>query len=141
MKVVIAGARSRYESADHKLVNDLITGLVDMYPQLYIVTTGIDKGVGKIVKDRLVKGKGEPVEAECITYECRVFSDSMARPLYAEFMRAKAQSLFAVGEEFHLFMDREQKGMMAELLQMVKDNLLPHSVYLIGEQTGPKLIK
>lgn len=142
MRVVIVGARLRSESEDFTLVNSLIDELKKMYPGLFIVTTACDRGVGKIVKNRLIPvDPNKPPIIPFLEVAYRIWGEDMPKAVYANIYLTRNPALLALGEEFHIFVDKDKRGVMQDLLERVQDAGLPYSVYQPNEITGPKLLK
>ena len=142
MKVVIVGARLRSEPGDQELVSNLIDELRNMYGrQLFLITSGSDRGVGKVVRNKcLPDGNAKPVINFCdITY--RVYADDLPKAVFAQLFITSHYALVEAGEEFHLFMDKDTRGHMTHLLQLINEAGLPVSVYALDEKCGPKLLR
>lgn len=158
MNVCIVGARRRSESQDEKLVNDLIDQLLIKYPQLKVISTSCDRGVGKIVKSKClpedpeaqqeqpverskrephkpVKAKFDFVEISVRTY---LAGPELTKSEFASLFIARNATLNELGDEFHLFTEQEPRGMMADLLQRVRQRGAPCAVYRPGER-DPKM--
>lgn len=143
MNVVIVGARLRSEQEDSKLVNDLVDGLHKMYSDLFIVTTACDRGVGKIIKNRLTMpphSLSKP-ELHFLEIQYKIYAEDRPKAFYAKTYITRNYALRAIGEEFHLFMDGEQRGHMQHLLDLIQEEKLPYSLYQPGEECEPKLRK
>lgn len=143
MKVVIGGARFRSEAQDLDLVNELIDQLKDMYPPLQVMTTSCERGVGKIVKNRLMPKDSPTGETEIPVFsevKITAYGKNINKHDYSTLFRARNHMLLAWGEEFHIFLDNT-KSAMTELVEMVREAGLPLSVYYYGEITEPKLHK
>jgi hypothetical protein len=145
MRVVIMGERQRSELADFKLVNDLIDALKEKYPLLWIVTASTDRGVGKLVINRLLKyckSAQDPPEVTYTDFAVKIRSiGTLPKGDYSRQYYARNASLVDIGEEFHLFMDQDDHGYMLDLLKRVREAGLPHSTYYPQEKCGPKMVK
>jgi hypothetical protein len=142
MKVVIVGARLRSEPGDSDLVNKLIDGLVTIYGrQLFLITAGTDRGIGKIVRNRCLPfGNAKPV-INFLDVAYRVYADDLPKWVFADLYLSRNHSLLAAGEEFHLFMDKDTRGHMTHLLGLVEDAGLPVSVYQLDGNREPKYLR
>lgn len=155
MKVVIVGARRRSEAQDEKLVNDLLDQLIQKYPQLRVVSTSCDRGVGKIVKSKCLpesvieteRIKGEiprSVKATFpfveVTVRTYLPAEELTKSEFASLFIARNALLNEIGDEFHLFTEQEPRGMMADLLSRVRQRGAPCAVYRPGEQVPKEAI-
>ena len=144
MNVVIVGARLRSEQEDTKIVNELVDGLKEMYADnLFIITTACDRGVGKIIKNRLTMPPftlAEP-EIEFLEIQYKIYAKDRPKAFYAKTYITRNFALRAAGEEFHIFLDDEKRGHMQHLLDLIQEENLPYSLYNPGEVCGPKLRK
>lgn len=144
MNVVIAGAWNRDEREDQVVVNKLLDVLKEKYAGgLVVFTTGSDRGVGKIIKNRLMpKNQNEQSgEIDFVDLMMKIYLKDPSKADLIKIWRARNASLVEIGEEFHIFMDRDKRGNMADLLSRVTELGLPHSTYYPGVDTEPKLIK
>lgn len=142
MNVVIVGARFRNEQSDIKLVNDLIDGLKAMYPNLFIITTGVDRGIGKLIKNRLMPPTpSEEPEVHFLDITYRIFAKDRPKAFYAKLYLSRNKALVDAGEEFHVLTDGEKVGHTQDLIELVTEAGLPLSIYWPNEQTGPKLLR
>jgi hypothetical protein len=142
MKVVVMGAWNRDEVADIQLVGQLLDSLVVRYgDQLIIVTAGCDRGVGKLVKNRAMpQNKGaEQGEFAFIEVSTRIFIQDASKSTLAGIFIARNATLVELGEEFHLFLGRESKGAMQDLVERVERSGIPFALYQYREKTGPKV--
>lgn len=139
MNVVIAGARSRSEQQDMKLIHTLLEALQQKYPKLMVITTACDRGIGKLVKNRCMPEElgGKP-RINFAEISSRIYVDDMSSTDFAVIFNAKNRALVAAGEEFHLFMGHNEKGVMYDLYQEVVEKGLPCAKYMPDEKTGPK---
>lgn len=143
MRVVIVGERLRSVSTDDATVFQLIDGLKGIYSDLCIVSTGCDRGIGKTIKNRMMP-KEENIrttEVDFIEVAFRIYASDRPKAWYAKQYQARNQALLALGDEFHIFLDKSTHGAMYDLWQLVVDAGLPCSVYLPNEVTGPKLLR
>ena len=141
MRVVIIGGRERREGEDYKLVNDLLDSLKQQYPVLLIVTAGCDRGVGKIINNRLMpKIKGGPPEVNYVEYSMRptVNRDLPKHEMSCLFI-ARNASLIELGDEFHLFVEQRQMGVIEDLRQRCVIAGKPHAVYKLGVDVPVKV--
>ena len=143
MKVVIVGAWNRPEKDDAPLVNELMTALAKLYPDLKIITGGCDRGVGKIVKNRCCPADRK-TQQEFDWLECniRIFYDHPNKSVLAQIWAARNAFFAEMGEEFHIFMDAphgQGGGAMQDLLDRVMAANLPYSLYYPGKDLKPKL--
>lgn len=142
MKVVIVGAWNRSELEDDGLVNELLDELGRVYPDLFIVTTGCDRGIGKLVKNRCMpKQRGVKGEFDFVEIAVRIYADSPSKASLAHIWQARNAYLDEAGEEFHLFMDKQENsgGQMQDLLRRITQRGAPYSIYVPGVDTKPKL--
>lgn len=140
MNVVVVGAWNRKEQEDHKLVNALLDDLKRRYPKLRIISTGCDRGVGKIVKNRCMpQQQDEPGEIDFIEIITRIYVADINKADLAEIFHARNRVAEVLGEEFHIFVDHECKGVMYDLYHEVAESGRPVAVYYVGEATGPKV--
>src|SRR5882724_8810779 len=134
MRVVVMGGRDRREKDDYVLVNALLDYLKKKYPVLLIVTTGCDRGVGKIVNNRLMPSAkhGKP-EINYIEWSFRIEVDRELPKLEttAVFL-AKNATLVELGDEFHLFVEEKPIGVAEDLRQRCAELQKPHVLYRMG---------
>lgn len=140
MDVVIVGARERSESKDFGLVNSLIDELKKVYSDLFIITTGTDRGVGKIIKNRLMaKDPSAPPEVPFLEIAYKIFAQNRTKAFFAKKYETRNRALLAVGEEFHILLDEDSHSVMQYLADDVKDAGLPMSLYHPGDN-APKIL-
>jgi hypothetical protein len=133
------GARKRSEAEDEPLIHKLVDAVMDKYPQLRVVSTSCDRGIGKIVKNKcLPLGEKNPdatfkfVEAAVRIYLPR--GEEFTKSEFANIFIARNAMLCELGDEFHLFVEYEPRGMMADLLHRVKARGAPYALYKLGEK-------
>lgn len=142
MNVVVVGAWTRSEAVDYDLVHKLLDSLKERYPSLLIITTGCDRGIGKIVKNKCMPAaKGGPTNFDFMEIACRIYGE-LGKMRKAQLWTARNAMLLEAGEEFHLLMGRGGSGasQMDDLLRRVQEAGRPYSTYQVDEKTGPKLI-
>jgi len=143
MKVVLMGARKRSEAADEPLINTLIDQLISQYPNLKIISTGCDRGIGKLIKNKCLPLGEKHAKAtfRFVEIAVRIYllpGEEFTKSEFAELFSARNAYMDEVGEEFHLFIDgQEPRGMMADMYQRVRRRAAPHALYRPGE----KLVK
>ena len=141
MRVVVLGGRDRREKEDFKLVNQLLDELKKEYSQLLIITAGCDRGVGKIINNRLMpKDKGGQPEINYVEYSMRptVHRDLPKHEMSCLFI-ARNATLVELGDEFHLFVEQRQMGIIEDLRQRCLIAGKPHAVYRPGIDTPVKV--
>ena len=146
MRVVIAGAWHLVEDDYTSLVNDLITGLYQMYGDtLKVITGGCDRGIGKIVKARCLPAdetghRSKKAEYDFLEVNMKVYWERPSKAELAQIWVARNALWSELGEEFHIFTDRQGGGAMQDLIERVVAQGLPHSVYKPGIDKAPKLM-
>lgn len=135
MIVVIVGSRDRREQADFDVVNQLLDKLKEKYPKLLVVTTGCDRGVGKIIRNRLLPEKpDQPPEIEFIEYSVRIYPKTdLAKSRMANIHISKNATFLELGEEFHIFEDARSRGPMEDLRERCERMGRPHVRYIPGK--------
>lgn len=138
MNCVIIGARKRSELQDEPLVHKLINSLIGKYPQLKVVSTSCDRGVGKIVKNKcLPLGEKNPKATfRFIEVSLRIYllpGEELTKSEFAQAFMARNATLNELGDEFHIMVDGEPRGTMADLLRRVKERGAPYAIYRPGE--------
>lgn len=141
MNVVIVGARRRSEAEDEPLVYKILGEAIDKYPQLKVISTSCDRGVGKIIKNKcLPLGEKNPKPFfRFIEVTVRIYlldGEELTKSEFASIFIARNATLVELGDEFHLLVDGEPKGMMADLLQRVKQRGAPYAVYGTGDKAA-----
>lgn len=142
MMVVIMGAWNREERSDNELVNKIVDDLGRRYQQsLVIITAGCDRGVGKIIKNRLMpKSKSEQQgEYGFIEVGTRIFIEDVPKTMLAAIFTARNATVFELGDEFHLLMGKDQKGHIQDLFERVTRSGQPYAVYRFGKDSEPKV--
>lgn len=139
MHVVIIGARKRSELQDEPLVHALIENLIDKYPQLKVISTSCDRGVGKIVKNKcLPLGEKNPKATfRFIEISLRIYlleGEELTKSEFAQAFMARNATLNELGDEFHIMVDGEPRGTMADLLRRVRERAAPYAIYRPGEK-------
>ena len=134
MKVVIVGSRNRSEMQDEPLVHKLVDSLIEKYPYLKVVSTSCDRGVGKIIKNKcLPLGEKNPKATfRFVEITLRIYlldGEELAKSEFAELFTARNATLNEIGEEFHILLDGEPRGTMADLLKRVKGRGAPYALY------------
>ena len=134
MRVVVMGGRDRREKDDYKLVNELLDSLKRRYPVLLIVTTGCDRGVGKIVNNRLMpKMKHGKPEINYLEWSFRIEVDRELPKLETtSIFLSKNATLVEFGDEFHLFVEEKPIGVAEDLRQRCAELQKPHVIYSMG---------
>lgn len=132
MIVVIVGARDRKEKDDFEIVNGLLDSLKAQYPQLLVVTTGCDRGVGKIIRNRLLPASPDAApEIEFIEYSVRIYPmNDLAKSKMANIHISKNATFLELGEEFHIFEDSRGRGPMEDLRERCEKLGRPYARYL-----------
>jgi hypothetical protein len=87
-------------------VNELLSQLKEKHSGLVVVTSSTDKGVGAMVRERCLR---EKTSFEFIDIHMRVFAH-LPRTKLAQVFAARKAALDELGEEFHLFVDKNRKG-------------------------------
>jgi len=141
MRVVVMGGRDRREKDDYKLVNDLLDRLKKQYPDLLIVTTGCDRGVGKIINNRLMpKVKQGKPEINYLEWSFRIEVDRELPKLETTaIFLSKNATLVEFGDEFHLFVEAKPIGVAEDLRRRCVELHRPHAVYEMGV-TEPRYV-
>lgn len=139
MNVVIVGARKRSEAQDEPLVNKLVDGLIEKYPQLKIISTSCDRGVGKIIKNKcLPLGEKNPRAVfRFIEISLRIYllpGEELTKSEFAQYFMARNATLNEMADEFHILVDGEPRGTMADLLRRVRERGAPYAVYKLNEK-------
>ncbi len=139
MNVIIIGARKRSELQDEPLVNKLVDTLIEKYPQLKVISTSCDRGVGKIIKNKcLPLGEKNPKAIfRFIEISLRIYllpGEELTKSEFAQAFMARNATLNELGDEFHIMVDGEPRGTMADLLRRVKERGAPYSIYRPGEK-------
>lgn len=140
MIVVIVGSRDRKEKDDFTMVHGLLDSLKAKYPKLLVVTTGCDRGVGKIIRNRLLpEDPNSPPEIEFIEYSVRIYPmNDLAKSRMANIHISKNATFLELGEEFHIFEDARSRGPMEDLRERCEKLGRPYARYLPGK-TEPVL--
>lgn len=143
MQICIVGARKRSERQDEPLINKLVDGLIEKYPKLKVISAGCDRGVGKIIKTKcLPLGEKHPkARFRFIEITVRIYllpGEELTKSEFAALFIARNATLDELGDEFHLLVENEPRGMMADLLQRVKRRGAPVAVYTLAD-TEPKI--
>src|ERR1035437_8667301 len=113
MYVVVVGCREwQGEQADAQ-VNSLLNEICEKYSGAVIVTSSTDKGVGSIVRTRCLKDKER---FQLVDIHVRVFAQ-LPRAKLAQVFFARNAALAELGEEFHVFVDRNRKGAFEDLIE------------------------
>lgn len=135
MRVVVMGGRDRREKDDFKLVNSLLDKLKKQYSDLLIITTGCDRGVGKIINNRLLPAikHGEP-EVRYLEWSFRieVGRQELSKNEMTTIYLARNATLAALGDEFHLFVEERPMGVAEDLRQRCEELQRPHAIYPMG---------
>ena len=137
MNVVIVGAWNRSEAEDTEVVNKLLDMLAQAYPKLYVITTGCDRSIGKIVKARCMpRTRQLRGEFDFVEIAIRIYCDQPPKAKLAEIWTARNGMLAELGEEFHLFMSQDQNpsAWLPDLYNRVKALGRPYAVYMPGEK-------
>src|ERR1035441_4303751 len=117
MFAVIVGDMSLDKPADRQRVFDLIDELQRKYADLVIVSAGCDRGIGRFVKERCIKGKRDVGFIEYAVYPWA----SMSSVRLAQVYIAKNATLVEVGEEFHVFVSAgREHGHIQDLVERVR---------------------
>lgn len=144
MKVVLMGARKRSEAADEPLINALVDQLIYQYPTLKIVSTGCDRGIGKIIKNKCLPlgEKHAKAKFDFVEVAVRVYTkegSELTKSEFAEIFSARNAYMNEIGEEFHLFIDgQDPRGMMGDMFQRVKQRGAPYALYRPGDKEVKK---
>lgn len=134
MRVVVMGGRDRREKDDYKLVNELLDSLKKKYPVLLIVTTGCDRGVGKIINNRLMpKVKHGKPEIAYLEWSFRIEVERELPKLETTaIFLSKNATLVEFGDEFHLFVEERPIGVAEDLRSRCELLQKPYATYTMG---------
>lgn len=146
MKVVVIGERMRAEPNDEFIVDQLLDALRDVYADLVIGTGGCDRGIGKIVRQRVkfyetgvaTEVASDKPKIEIVDFHFKTFVWDRPKAFFADVFDARNHALCHWGEEFHLFLDKKAST-ISNLYKMIEERGLPCSVYYPNELSGPKL--
>jgi hypothetical protein len=132
MKVVIVGDRSRESPQDVVLVNSIIDHCNQKYPKLRIVTKGVDRGVGKMIKTRLTDPESRrPREIDWmeVGLQHHLIGEDIPKMEFSADYDALNSVLIELGDEFHILTEERPRGVTMNLLRRVQENNLPFSLY------------
>ena len=117
MFAVIVGDMSLDRPEHRQRVFDLIDSLQRKYADLVVVSAGCDRGIGRFVRERCIKGKRDVGFVEYAVYPWA----SMSSVRLAQVYIAKNATLLEVGEEFHVFtVAGREHGHIQDLIERVK---------------------
>jgi len=139
MNVVIIGARKRSERDDEPLINKLVDDLISRYPQLKIFSSGCDRGIGKIIKNKCLPlgEKNARATFRFVELAVRIYllpGEELTKSEFAGIFMPRNAYLNEVGDEFHLFIDGNYpRGSMADLWRRVTARTAPYAIYRPGE--------
>lgn len=148
MRVVLVGAYNRrtnynrINAIDIKLVNDIIDEVKAKYAHVLFVISSVDKGIGKVVKERNSKYRDQngKFEFDCLIlelYHCLI-NDLSQSEITSHWM-AQNDTLVNLGDEFFLFPEERMKGgTMFDLVNKIKAKGLPYTIYLPSGEVGAK---
>lgn len=139
MRVVILGGRDRRERDDYIIVNKLLDELKQKYTNLLVITAGCDRGVGKIINNRLMPPvKGQPPEIDYVECSMRpTVGRDLAKTEMSSLFLARNAALAELGDEFHLFTEQRQMGIVEDLRQRCELQGKPHAIYQPEASTAP----
>lgn len=130
MFVVVVGSREWRQGAAERQVFALLDHLKEKYSGMVVVTSSSDKGVGNMVRDYCLRDK---TTFQLIDMNMRVFA-SLPRLKLAQAYAARSEALFALGEEFHVFVDENRKGAFEDLIERVQRAELVRPLYVHGPE-------
>ena len=117
MFAVIVGDMSLDRPEHRQQVFELVDSLSHKYADLVIVSAGCDRGIGRFVRERCIKGKRDVGFVEYAVYPWA----SMSSVRLAQVYIAKNATLVEVGEEFHVFVAAgREHGHIQDLVERVK---------------------
>src|SRR5262249_28716743 len=131
------GGRDRREKDDYQLVNQLLDKLKKQYPVLLIITTGCDRGVGKIVNNRLMPERkhGRP-EINYVEWSFRIEVErELSKLENTAIFLARNATLAEIGDEFHIFLEEKPIGVAEDLRQRCVELQKPHAIYPMGSDS------
>jgi hypothetical protein len=125
INIVVVGARERKENEkDKQTVEELLKTLHRQYgTQLYVVSVGCDKGIGKYVREFCMGNK-------IIFSENRMKleGESIPRRFFVQVFLSRNAALVELGDEFYVFRGPYDSGIVEKLIQPAKEKVGEHRV-------------
>jgi hypothetical protein len=132
VKVVIVGDRSRESPQDVILVNTIMDYCKEKYPKLRVVTKGVDRGVGKMIKTRLtdpVTRRPREIDWMEVSLQHHLIGEDIPKMEFSSDYDALNSVLLELGDEFHILSEERPRGVTMNLLRRVQEGNLPFSLY------------
>lgn len=126
MFVVVVGSRDWNNEPAVEQVRKLLYELREKYPGLVLVTSSTDKGVGKIVRDVCMESKSQ---FELCDLHMKVHAQ-LNRPKLAQVFYARNAALAELGEEYHIFVDKNRRGSFEDLVDKLEKSSSPKPLFL-----------
>jgi hypothetical protein len=113
VNIVIVGARERRETeADKVKVEMIITDLKKEHgTRLHILSTGCDKGIGKLSRNFCLMNKIKFVEVRV-----KVEGEDISRVFFAHMFLARNTALLEVGDEYFIFKGPNENGIIESII-------------------------
>ena len=139
MRVVIVGARTRNETTDTGLVNQIIDTIKEKYSTLIVVVSSCDRGVGRIIRSRNLtyKETNGSYEFDLMEIDIKHYLNmELPRTEFTSHWNALNSLLIELGDEFHILTEDIPRGSISNLLTKVKENGRRYATYKPSEVNG-----
>src|SRR5580692_6348754 len=113
VKVVIVGDRSRESPQDVVLVNTILDYCKEKYPKLRVVTKGVDRGVGKMIKTRLtdpITRRPREIDWMEVNLQHHLIGEDIPKMEFSSDYDALNAVLVELGDEFHILSEERPRG-------------------------------
>lgn len=141
MKVVIVGDHTRFDPSDVALINAIIDDCKFRYGKLRIITKDTNRGVGKIIKNRLTNpetNKAREIDWTEISMRHHLVCEDLPKMEFSADFDSLNSTLLDIGDEFHILSGDIPRGVTMNLLRRVMTEHRPYALYKIGETKAKK---
>lgn len=127
MNVVICAAREREDSdEDKRTVLDLLKSLVEQYGgNLYVLSVGCDRGIGKVVRDYCMAHNVYFME-----FRIKFEGENFKRAVFVQVFKARNLSLADAGDEFYIFKGPNENGIIEALIPVAIERVKAARVHV-----------
>ena len=139
MKIVIAGDRGMEGKQSVDLVYSIIDMCKEKYPKLRIVTKGTDRGIGKIIRTRLLDPTTrQPRELDWteVWIQHHLVNGDLSKIEFSSDYDSLNSALVEMGDEFHILSEEKPRGVTINLLRRILAANRPYALYKPSDLEG-----
>ena len=135
IKIVLIGEHTRDHASDVELVNNIIDMCKSKYGKFRIITKDTNRGVGKLVRNRLTDTNNKPKEVDWteLYIKHHLVTGDLPRVEFSADYDALNSALVEIGDEFHILGEYKPRGVTMNLLRRVKQENRSFALYKPGE--------